>query len=41
LYSKKKMFEQIKEDGKDLLKVSWNSEWNITSASIKNKVQWT
>jgi hypothetical protein len=41
LYYKKKMFEQIKEDEEDLSKVSWNSEWNITSAGVKDEVQWT
>jgi hypothetical protein len=41
LYYRKKMFEQIKEDGEDLPKVSWKNEWNITSAGIKDEVQWT
>ncbi len=36
LYSKKKMFEQIKEDGEDLSKISRNNEWNIISASVKD-----
>jgi hypothetical protein len=30
------MFEQIKEDGKNLSKMSWNNEWNITSAGVKD-----
>jgi hypothetical protein len=30
------MFEQIKEDGEDLSKISRNNEWNIISASVKD-----